>query len=1348
MAVGAVAVGSGTLAASVIFNTPQTQIDIDYDVSGDVVLNSVVGPTDVGVDIFNSPTITGSVINNGTISATRTGLAVDATNLAGWVRNTGQILVTQGYSEADATGASVTASVNGIDEYAFTSATGESVALNLENSGSVAVDLSGTVVAGNYAYVSVTGTGIDQYGYSGNGNSSGNVVNSGTVDVSVSGEALGVANGYAYASGEAVGIAQDIQSWDGDAVATINNSGAVGVAASADASMGSSGYASADASATGLNQYANTENGDATATITNDGTVDVLATATANMGSFGYVEASAEATGIYQNADTLSGNADASVTNSGSVTAVAKSDATFGSNAQSNSYAYAEATGIDQYAQSDFGNATADIVNSGSVAATASAEMTYGGGGTSYRGYAEADATGIYQQATSYQGDLAVVSLTNSGDISAAANVDNFISQVDSYGYVSADADGVNQSVQAYDGVATASFDNSGSVDVSVNLDQVIGTSGYADAYLDSTGVYQSAAGELGSTAEVTNSGDISSSLTAMSLGGGEVDVYGTAYGVSQFAAATGTSTATPSMLLENTGGVDVSADVSVAATSDAYAEARAIGVRQYSYSSSVDFGVDNSGEIHVDATASAASPGSPTALAYASGVSLAVDSSDVANLDVVNSGVISVFASGFATGGFTSSAAAYGYGLDVMAGGLTGSMENSGDIIVEAHADDDNFGGNAQAIGVRIQADDNQSTFTNTGLIDAYAQSSGNAFATGIYVGTDTRGFHGSTAAGSIVNNGGTIVAVANTGGADFLGNAINAVNATSGQVISLMGEARDGYLLGDIMINSTGSIEVTNGETIFDGVVNRSGPTGAMSIFDGGTFRVGNNADFGPSFVNVTDFSVAADGTLAFALNLGNVPGTDFGQVFATNASLDGTIKGQFQAAYYTAATYTYNSVVNSVNPFGGAGDFAMTTSNTPLMTVTHTNDGDTVNLVATRNSFGSVGGLTSNQQSVADYIDSFYGSAGATSYENLLASFYALDGMEGYQAGLDQLSGAEIAQGLDGQLRSFDQLNTILSRRFSTGAPVEPTPYAPQVTTSAAAAIAGAASDPAAPSYAIWGKGFGSFASFGGDGNGQAYDSTAGGFYLGADGNVASDFTLGLAGGYVADGTDFDNGNSFDFDGFQLAAYGRWDDGTNYARGTVAYGAFSNESSRQVTVGLVTETATGSFDSSAFSVYGEAGTDMAELGDFTLTPFAAFAYTNGSSSAYTETGLTAGNLDVAAASGNSSIGSVGVVVQGDHFVNGMPVTTSARVAYEHEFLDGYAMTSSFAGAPGSPGHLHRGGRRHHRLSDARPGRRRRTCSANKPVARLQWPFLGRLCGELRRAHGAEEVLVPVVG
>ena len=49
---------------------------------------------------------------------------------------------------------------------------------------------------------------------------------------------------------------------------------------------------------------------------------------------------------------------------------------------------------------------------------------------------------------------------------------------------------------------------------------------------------------------------------------------------------------------------------------------------------------------------------------------------------------------------------------------------------------------------------------------------------------------------------------------------------------------------------------------------------------------------------------------------------------------------------------------------------------------------------------------------------------------------------------------------------------------------------------------------------------------------------------------------------------------------------------------------------------------------------------------------------------------------------------IGSIGVTVQGEHFIAEKTVTTSARVAYEHEFLDGYAITSSFVGAPGAPG------------------------------------------------------------
>ena len=1190
LTVAAVALASGAIAANVVFNTPQTSIDINYDVNGSVELNSTVGPTDIGVEVFGAPVISGDIINSGTISASRTGLVVDADNLAGSVINNGSVVVTGTEMQFGTTSAQSFWDAAGINVNASATAPGDNISLDLENSGSVEVSASASASAStNYAYAFADATGIDQLGYAYGGASTVNLVNSGVVDVS----------------------------------------------ATATATIGGDGNGGAEASATGIYQYAG-------------GELDAAAT----------------------------------ISNSGTVVAAAETDLDVGGTLTGNGYSYAAATGIDQYAYSEFGDAAATIDNSGSVTATASADLSFDQSGGFVYSYAQADVTGIYQEAEAYAGD-AQVALTNSGDVSAIATIDVLATGSGAYNYAgdpNYNSSSAQSSSNAYGAAgvyqyaagtsAGTAFTNSGSVVASITSTQQLDNNyGYAD--VRSVGLYQYAGGGPSAEAQTINSGAILSTAST-TLSGAAAYGYAIAAGIEQEAYGTSAS-----MQVQNTGFIGAAAQSNaIGHSGDSYGYAAAVGIKQSSTVPEASFGVDNSGTILVAAIGSAVGN-----YAYANAAAVGVDidiGSGSAILDVENSGSIAAIAAASASGTFSSSAIASAYGLTIYGGQLAGAIGNSGTIDVEAYG----FSGDATAVGVSIVADANGSTFTNTGIIEAYAEESGTAYATGLYVGAANDGFF-TQSPGTILNNGGTVLATfsADGGVTTSLGNAINAQNAVANQVISLQGETRDGYLLGNILLNATGEIQVTNGETVFDGIVNPFGMNGSMSIFDDGIFRVGNHADYGPSYVTVNQFTVAEDGTIAFALNSNSAI---HGQVFAGGANFDGTIKGHFQADYYTAAAYTYNDVINVTGAF--AGDFDFATSNTPLMTVTHTLDGNTVDLMATRNSFGSVGGLNGNQQALADYIDSLYDNAGGTPYEDLFGAFFALEGLDGYKGGLDQLTGAEIAQGLAGQLNSFGALNGVVFQRLGGGGTGEPLAYAAEPQAAAAAAIDDVVPDPLDTSTMAWAKGVGAFASFDGDADHTGYDSVAGALYVGADRMFAADLTLGLAGGLLTDGTGFDNGARFDFSGLQAAAYGRWDDGAHYVRGSLGVGAFGNESERQVDLGGTLETATASFASAAVSAQVEVGADLVEAGGVLIGTFAALGYTHGWHAGFTETGLSAGNLDVAAGGDNSLVAGLGFSLEGEHVVGERLVTTSARLGYEHEFLGGYGLSASFVGAPGA--------------------------------------------------------------
>ena len=88
------------------------------------------------------------------------------------------------------------------------------------------------------------------------------------------------------------------------------------------------------------------------------------------------------------------------------------------------------------------------------------------------------------------------------------------------------------------------------------------------------------------------------------------------------------------------------------------------------------------------------------------------------------------------------------------------------------------------------------------------------------------------------------------------------------------------------------------------------------------------------------------------------------------------------------------------------------------------------------------------------------------------------------------------------------------------------------------------------------------------------------------------------------------DFDtSNNSIDYTGGQLALYGGYDDEIQYARGIAAFGFYSGDSTRRVTVapGDTVSTLNGDPDSNVFSISGEIGKRFAMGGGMMSTPFA---------------------------------------------------------------------------------------------------------------------------------------------
>ena len=154
----------------------------------------------------------------------------------------------------------------------------------------------------------------------------------------------------------------------------------------------------------------------------------------------------------------------------------------------------------------------------------------------------------------------------------------------------------------------------------------------------------------------------------------------------------------------------------------------------------------------------------------------------------------------------------------------------------------------------------------------------------------------------------------------------------------------------------------------------------------------------------------------------------------------------------------------------------------------------------------------------------------------------------------------------------------------------------------------------------------RGFGSWNDLDGDNEAPGYDEDQFGILFGADYSFNEDWFAGLAGGYFDSNGDFDNwggarGASIDYDGFQIAAYGGYDNSTYYARGVLAYGNYDGDSHRYIQYpGGSAIDPSGDPSSDVMSFYGETGYRFIHDG-FSLTPFLGLSLAKADLDGFTE-------------------------------------------------------------------------------------------------------------------------------
>lgn len=620
-------------------------------------------------------------------------------------------------------------------------------------------------------------------------------------------------------------------------------------------------------------------------------------------------------------------------------------------------------------------------------------------------------------------------------------------------------------------------------------------------------------------------------------------------------------------------------------------------------------------------------------------------------------------------------------FGIFTFDGGV--NIQNSGSILTGIR-------------GIGVQAGGDGSTVINSGNIragangtgiDVVAPNSGAAGAAGLTIT--------NTAAGSIVvGNGGFGVNFQDTGSLNNAG-LIKATGAGSAAIItcvtaptcnpvfSVVGNT--GTLDGQVFVAGPGSALTNNGLlTVTDN--DATNPVGSFGHIGGATFTQGPN------------------GTLALRVT-GDVRNDAMGTfgVGSTVTLNGGTLHALVQPGLYANATTYLNAVTAGATV---TGQFANVTNSSAFFTSTATYRAAAVDLNLFRTPFGSVPGLTLNQQRVGTGLEGQYSpnlnpnSAAGQLFSNLLAasSVSVLDYVSG--EGTAALQNASFQAGSMFNNGSLNQL-VFGDGAGATSVIVPPMQYAGTAKPrghEAFAAFKAPATPPAAQPgrWRVWTLGFGGYRSIDGEAfpTGSANQSmrTYGGS-LGADYQLSPDLLLGFAAG----GSDStisvparQTTGSITAGHFGLYGLKTW--GATYAAASVSYARLANSTARGITGVGPSETATGRFDSDQLSGRFELGWKRA-FASFNLTPFVAIEpavlWTRGYTETSTIAGGGAGILGLTFASRTTTSLPTFLGLQADTravLSNGAVVTPYGRLSWVHEFEPVRQINATFISLPGA--------------------------------------------------------------
>lgn len=213
--------------------------------------------------------------------------------------------------------------------------------------------------------------------------------------------------------------------------------------------------------------------------------------------------------------------------------------------------------------------------------------------------------------------------------------------------------------------------------------------------------------------------------------------------------------------------------------------------------------------------------------------------------------------------------------------------------------------------------------------------------------------------------------------------------------------------------------------------------------------------------------------------------------------------------------------------------------------------------------------------------------------------------------------------------------------------------------------------------------WGRAFGSWGDWKGDGNAADFDRSIGGFFVGGDAVAGENVRLGVFGGYSHASFDLQaRGSHGSADSWHLGAYGGGQWGALALLVGGAYAWHDVETSRAVSFTGFSDNISAAYDARTGQVFGELGYRI-EHGAASFEPFANLAYVHFDGGDYTETGGAAA-LAGAAEGVGGTFSTLGLRAEGQFGLGEAAVTIQGTAGWRHAFGDLDPLAAhSFAGS-----------------------------------------------------------------